>query len=540
MTLSDSTQIKISEQICKACLLRINKTPNNAVKNYKIPNDIKNNLTYKYGPNKFRLSGLCEPKIGKIVGILGQNGIGKSTCLQILSGKILPNFGNIELDPNWSQIIKYYRGSSLQNYFNLLSTNQLKIEIKKQTLTCLDEFYNYTINDLVEYFNFKNFFINDYMELYNLRNRKINLLSGGELQRLLIMISYSRQADVYIFDEPTNFLDLRQKIRFVELINNLSSFKNYIIVIDHDLSILESISEYIYCLFGITGAFGIFTPPIGPKEAINQFIEGYFPSLNIKSRPESLKFNWNYNSILDMDKYILNIHKDCLKVNSQNSNFTLNIPNFKIFNQRVYGLLGQNGSGKSLFINWLNKTFPYMTFLKNQFNHHLINDNNINISQLLELQLGNLIVDDFFKNKIIKPFCIERYYQNKIYELSGGQIQIISIIISLGQSSQILLLDEPSSGIDCEQRIIFTQVIKNWISFYNNRSILIIDHDLFVISTICNQIILFKGDPGSESKIEEPQSTLVGIENFLLDLKITIRRDHNNNRIRINKQKIKI
>jgi len=55
------------------------------------------------------------PRPGQVLGLVGTNGIGKSTALKILSGKLKPNLGRYDDPPDWEEILKYFRGSELQS-----------------------------------------------------------------------------------------------------------------------------------------------------------------------------------------------------------------------------------------------------------------------------------------------------------------------------------------------------------------------------------------------------------------------------------------
>lgn len=72
------------------------------------------------------------PRAGEVLGLVGTNGIGKSSALKILSGNLKPNLGNFDSPPEWSEIIKFYRGSELQNYFSRLIEEDLKSVVKIQ------------------------------------------------------------------------------------------------------------------------------------------------------------------------------------------------------------------------------------------------------------------------------------------------------------------------------------------------------------------------------------------------------------------------
>ena len=127
-----STMSVISESLCVGCGICVKECPFNAITIVNLPKNLEKQTTHRYGHNSFKLHRLPTPRKGQVLGLLGKNGIGKSTCLKILADKIQPNLGQIDDPPNWSDIIKHFRGNELQNYFTLLAENDLKVSIKPQ------------------------------------------------------------------------------------------------------------------------------------------------------------------------------------------------------------------------------------------------------------------------------------------------------------------------------------------------------------------------------------------------------------------------
>ena len=99
-----------------------------------------------------------------------------------------------------------------------------------------------------------------------------------------------QKADVYIFDEPTSYLDVRQRIKSAQLIRKLQTHDNYIIIVEHDLSILDYLSDFICCLYGEPAAYGVVTMPFTVREGINIFLSGFVPTENMRFREEELTF----------------------------------------------------------------------------------------------------------------------------------------------------------------------------------------------------------------------------------------------------------
>jgi ATP-binding cassette, sub-family E, member 1 len=78
-----------------------------------LPKGLSQEVTHRYGANTFKLHRLPTPRPGEVLGLVGTNGIGKSTALKILSGSLQPNLGKYEAIPSWKDILKFFRGSEL-------------------------------------------------------------------------------------------------------------------------------------------------------------------------------------------------------------------------------------------------------------------------------------------------------------------------------------------------------------------------------------------------------------------------------------------
>ena len=122
----------ISEELCVGCGICVKKCPFDAVKIIKIPTNLEAATTHRYGPNSFKLHRLPMPRPGQVLGLVGQNGIGKSTALKVLAGKLKPNLGVFDSPPDWHDILGYFRGSDLQNYFTKILEDDIKALIKPQ------------------------------------------------------------------------------------------------------------------------------------------------------------------------------------------------------------------------------------------------------------------------------------------------------------------------------------------------------------------------------------------------------------------------
>lgn len=128
------------------------------------------------------------------------------------------------------------------------------------------------------------------LDLKSVLSREIGQLSGGELQRFIIAMTCVQKADIYMFDEPSSYLDVKQRLKASRMIRSMLKSDNYVICVEHDLSILDYLSDFICCLYGTPGAYGVVTMPFSVREGINAFLAGFIPTENMRFRDEELTF----------------------------------------------------------------------------------------------------------------------------------------------------------------------------------------------------------------------------------------------------------
>lgn len=535
--------IRISEDACEACMLRANRCPGGAVNAVRVPTDLDKNTTHRYGLNQFKLCGLPMPRRGTVLGILGSNGIGKSTALRILAGTLKPNLGDVTKQCTWGDIVRHYRGCSVQNYFIQIAQDELVSAVKPQldaarfkagtkrtvadVLTCHDA--RGVSTELCQK-----------LDLGHLLDRHVDMLSGGEQQRLMIASVAAREADVYIFDEPSSFLDTKQRLAVAEVIRSLCSEDKYVIVVEHDLTLLDAISDSVCCLFGQPGAWGAVTTPQASSTSINQFLQGYFPALNMRFRPEALNFTLNCDTTehgaaaghcvaqYEDSEYVLESEEVATK-------FTLHVEAGQVHAGEVVVLLGENGCGKSTLLSCLTRSGAPLegASLKQQHNSDMRSYPGT-VATLLEESIGQLLGDRMFGLLVTKPLQITALKDKFVAKLSGGELQRVAITICLGTLADAYLLDEPSAGLDCEQRIVVANVIQRWVRAYLQKTAIVIEHDLFMVSTLANRIICFSGEPGVDCTASSPMGLTEGLEGFLRSLDVTMREDSHSGRPRLN------
>ena len=283
---------KILESACPPCFIRAKHCPDNAVIVINLPAELKTDMIHRYSLNGFRLFRLPTPSKDSIIGILGPNGMGKSTAFNILNGSIIPNLGEFEAnDSFWEDVIETLPRGELRDFLADLNESTVKVALKPQYVDHIPKAFKGNVGKLLSSVNERGLYdeMVEKFGLGHLLERNLDQLSGGELQRVAICATLLKKADVYFFDEPSSYLDIYERMRIVRIIQELAESAR-VIVIEHDLAVLDVIADLTHIVYGKKGAFGIFTPARTTRKAINAYIEGYLVEQNVRIRDKPIKF----------------------------------------------------------------------------------------------------------------------------------------------------------------------------------------------------------------------------------------------------------
>ncbi|KAG5437360.1 hypothetical protein PCANB_000791 [Pneumocystis canis] len=532
----------ISESLCIGCGICIKRCPFGAIHIINLPTNLESKVTHRFSENSFKLHRLPTPRPGQVLGLVGTNGIGKSTALKILAGKLKPNLGQHNNPPDWEEILRYFRGSELQNYFTKVLEDNLKAIVKPQYVDHIPRTVRGPVKLVKELLDSKleknnKDEIIEILDLKDVLNREIDQLSGGELQRFAIAIVCIQKANIYMFDEPSSYLDVKQRLNAAKTIRGLLSPDNYIIVVEHDLSILDYLSDYICVLYGMPSVYGVVTLPFSVREGINIFLDGNIPTENLRFRNESLQFKISDSS--DIFSLERNRTYSYPSMTKKLGNFTLEVSAGEFTNSEIIVMLGENGTGKTTFIKLLAGILkpdigevPTLSIsLKPQ---KIAPKFQGTVRMLFFKKIKSSWLNSTFQSDVCKPLNIENIIDQEVQNLSGGELQRVAIVLCLGLSADIYLIDEPSAYLDSEQRIVVSKVIKRFM-LHSKKTAFVVEHDFIMATYLADRVIVYKGQPSIKAYTNSPQSLIDGMNSFLSNLDVTLRRDPNTFRPRINK-----
>jgi ATP-binding cassette subfamily E protein 1 len=537
----EGNKAHISESLCSGCGICVKKCPFKAISIVNLPDELEKDCSHRFGANSFKLFRLPMPFQGTVLGLIGQNGIGKSTTLKVFSGEIKPNLGRFSDPPEWSEIIQYYRGSSLQDYFQKLSQNQLKVSSKPQYVDKIPKAVSGKAGELLEKVDERNQLssIAEELDLNKIWDRPLEVLSGGELQRVAVAAALSRDADVYIFDEPSSYLDVKQRLVVARAIRSLKEQQKTIIVAEHDLAIIDYLSDQICVFYGEPGVYGVVSHVHGVRTGINIYLQGYIPDENILFRKESIIFHEKPPSTVDATAGAPLLKWG--KMSKTFQGFSLSIEPGEIRTGEIIGILGPNGIGKTTFVKILagleetddKKQLGKLTVsYKPQY---IAPDYEGSVQELLMNVAKENFTSSWYKTEIAQPLRLQVLLDRNVMELSGGELQRVAIAACLSRKTDLYLLDEPSAYLDVEERLNVAKTLRRVVEAHGIPAF-VVEHDVVTQDFIADRLMVFNGQPGENGLAHPPTTLRQGMNSFLKEMDITFRRDSTTFRPRVNKE----
>ena len=496
-------------------------------------------------------------KKGECILLTGISGCGKTSVLRTING-LIPNYyegkllGSIEvLGESIKEKPIYDISKKVSTVFQNPKSQFFNLDTTSEILFFLEN-----MGTPFEKMHQRLNFISEFLNIKHLLDRNIFNLSGGEKQMIAIASALAADTDIIVMDEPTSNLDLYYIEKIAEVISLLKESGKTLIISEHRLYFLNGLidraflikegklekefSQQEFLALSEQNRKGFLLRPITMnKNVFNRLEDSDY--MQVQSS-ETIRKNKEDKNTEDTKSAHLTVENLFYRFKKEKDDF-LRVQNLKMEFGKVIALTGKNGQGKSTFAQCLTG------LLKAKKDSVLLNGKKINAERRLELsymvlqdvgyQLFTESVEDEIalgKNKKIKPeqntkaknkeerapnveailkaMNLTELKDKHPLSLSGGQKQRVSIGAAISSGARIIIMDEPTSGMDYFHMKETAKLINSIRS--NQTLILIISHDFEFLSLVTDEIILMeKGAVISHSEFTKEKAEEVF--NYLKD-----------------------
>ena len=437
------------------------------------------NITFHYSGGT-EAGGVREINLvipdGQVILLCGQSGCGKTTLTRLING-LIPNYyegkltGNIFLDGKNINTLPLYEtaklvGSVFQNprtqFFNVDSTSELAFECENQGLP---------ENEII--------------------GKNIFCLSGGEKQKIACASISVSNPPIIVLDEPSSNLDVSATADLRRLIKLWKSQGKTIIIAEHRLYYLKGLLDRVLYLKD-----GRIFKDFSASEALEFSAEA---QIKLGLRPFDLtKFPYEVKTYTDKGKigcsgFVFSYNKE---------HRVLNIPSLTFPQQSVIALIGYNGAGKSTFARCLcgleQRCKGIVTINGNNYNrkqrlsHCYMVMQDVNHQLFTESTQEEMLIsmakpDEVKADTVLSRLDLLEFKECHPMALSGGQKQRVAIASALVSDREILVFDEPSSGLDLQHMREVAQELSALSQM--GKTVLVITHDYELIVSCCTHIL---------------------------------------------------
>jgi len=533
--LNDNEPPIIDEHVCIGCGICVRKCPFHAIYIVNLPDEIEKSAFHRHGKNGFKLYRFPEIRRGSINAIIGQNGMGKSTIAKIISGELIPNLGDPDSTPSLKQVLNKLKGTTSSELLEDIFYKKIRVAFKPQHVDLLPKVFKGSVSEALskykDSYNYEQ--IVDTLGLNSIMDRKMEQLSGGELQKVAIALTLLKDTEVIVLDEPSSYLDVSQRLIVSKLLHSLKENGKTLIVIEHDLGMLDYLADYVSIIYGEPGVYGIVSRIMHARVGINSYLDGFLKPENIRIRPFEIRFEVRPPP----EKRELTIAFSWIKDSVKLNGFTLEVNEGEAYKGEVLGIVGPNGIGKTTFVKSIIERYfgdsSQLISYKPQ-NISGIFSKEITVKEVLEQKYGSSELPSWIDTELIKPLRLHKIMERTIDTLSGGELQALAVAASLLPEKEFYFIDEPCSFLDVEQRVTVQRMIRR-ITEARAATTFVVEHDILFIDYVSDRLIVIDGKPGIYGQVNSPKSMKDGMNLFLSKISITFRRDPDTKRPRINK-----
>ena len=529
----------ISEELCIGCGICVKVCPFDAIDILNLSEELKSDKIHQYGVNSFRLFHIPTVRRGQVVGLVGRNGIGKSTALKILAGQLVPNLGDYEGKATWDRFLKYLSGREMKEHFEKIAAGEMRVSLKPQAVYKLPEAWKKEAGLLLKQMDERKR-MDEVVAALNLKEtltKNVPDLSGGELQRVAVAAAALRDADLYLFDEPSSYNDVYQRLAVSKLITGIASSGKSVLVVEHDIAFLDYVANYVQVIYGEPGAYGIVSGLYASRTGINALLDGYLPQENIRFRDHAVSFGQRAaGETVESEDVVAKY----TKLTKSYRSFRLSVDAGEIKRGTILGVVGANALGKTTFIKMLAgeekpaKGTVHVDAKVAYKPQYLSSEFDGTVDEFMMSTLGTKYSDPILQDNLVVPLRIEKLLARRMGELSGGELQKVAIVATMAQDTEVYALDEPSAFLDVEDRFVVARAVNRMVKT-RGKAAVIIDHDLQVVDIVSDRLLVFVGEPGVSGEATAPLTKEDGMNEFLRKVGLTYRRDINTGRPRVNK-----
>jgi ATP-binding cassette subfamily E protein 1 len=544
IVLGENAKAVVSEELCIGCGICIKVCPFDAITILNLSEELVEDKIHQFGVNSFRLYKLPIVRQGQVVGLVGRNGIGKSTALKILAGSLVPNLGDYEHEAQWDKFIQYLSGREMKEHFERVSSGELKVAVKPQTIYRIPEAWKKDTKSLLTKMDDRGEieFVVERLHLRGSLDKKPAELSGGELQRVAVATAFLREADLYLFDEPSSFNDVFERLAVSNLIRTLAARKKSVLVVEHDITFLDYVSDYVQIIYGEPGVYGVVSALYPSRTGINSLLDGYLPQENIRFREQPVVFRETSGGEIVQSETSIATYENITK---HFPGFVLSVKGAELSQGLVLGVLGANALGKTTFLRIIaGEEKPdrgrVITGARVAYKpQYPKSDFQGTVQEFFSSTLGGKFDDPALQSILVGPLKMEKLMARNVADLSGGELQKLAIISTMARDAEIYALDEPSAFLDVEDRFVVAKAVNRLVKG-KGKSGIVIDHDIQLIDLVSDSLLVFSGTPGKEGHATEPLGKEAGMNSFLKEIGLTYRRDLTTGRPRVNKPGSKV
>ncbi len=529
----------VSEELCIGCGVCIKVCPFDAIDILNLSEELREEKIHQYGVNSFRLFRIPTVRRGQVVGLVGRNGIGKSTALKILAGQLVPNLGDYEGKPSWDKFLSYLSGREMKEHFERIADGELRVSLKPQAVYKLPEAWDKDAGSLLERMDERGALdsVVDSLSLRESLAKKVSDLSGGELQRVAVAAASVKDADLYLFDEPSSYNDVYQRLEVSKLIAGLAEAGKAVLVVEHDIAFLDYVADYVQVIYGEPGAYGIVSGLYASRTGINALLDGYLPVENVRFRDRPVSFGERAaGDTVESEE----VAAEYTSLKKSYGSFEVTVEEGAIRRGTIVGAVGANALGKTTFLKMVageekptkgRVSTGARVAYKPQY---LASEFAGTVDEFFMTTLGTKYGDPVLQDALAGPLRMEKLLPRSVGDLSGGELQKVAIVATMAQDADVYALDEPSAFLDVEDRFVVARAVNRMVKA-RGKAAIVIDHDLQLLDIVSDRLMVFDGTPGVSGRATSPLGKQEGMNEFLKEVGLTYRRDVNSGRPRVNK-----